>query len=234
METPVKTNEASIILLMFLVSVSIQVIFATLLSYEGGAWEYLPWPFHTIWAGAFIYGITKVVKYCGVSLQSSVGCVGFGAFFSCIFWAFVPSPLNLLERHYVGVNSRLNEDTHTTGRFDENTAYDHPIKKGFLYAIADPRVKADLVQRHTDNKYVGKQKFIFLQTGIAMGYDPDLLQEYTPAYGFWGRIGLFVTVGPVFLIESTINAFFTHFFLFFMLGAGFWLFDKWKNGPVNK
>lgn len=152
-----------------------------------------------------------------------------------IIWWFIPSSLKL-EPNYYGVESRVSLDSHESGRYDEKIEFDYSLKTGFLYNKYDQELIKELEDARTYNDYVGTVEFLFWQSGLACGFIPFGIREYNGGIGFYKRVELYFTIGPVVLLEILIKALYYNFMIVFLIQF-LWFVSKkehiwWYNQNV--
>lgn len=105
---------------------------------------------------------------------------------------------NLIEKNYIALYGITEEYVGETEK-----SIDHLTN---VYRINDKRVKTD--SNYLENKYgeAFEENFLFWQTAFAYGYEPKGIQDYKGTDSFSKNITLLLTVGPLFLLETFINA----------------------------
>jgi len=196
-------------------------LFRTLFHNEGTS-ILIPWTFHTLWEIAALAGIAYVVKKCGIRLETYFSVLMLGTFLIGIIWIFIPDSLKILEANYYGVESRISRETHGEGMYEDSVEYNFPLSLGFLYRKDDPELKSAFYEAKNQNEYIGTKGFLFWQTGLAYGFNPIRIGGYNGGHGFFNRIELFFTVGPMVIVESFIKGFASNFIIL-LIGQIIWL-----------
>lgn len=198
------------ILLTILGSIAIEIFFFLFGSCSSNKdmSDSIPWTFHTLWEIAALVLIFYIAKKIKISLQVYFYSLLLGSFLIGLIWIFIPG---IMYANYYGIKSRISEETHTEGRYDEQIEYDYPLSLGFLYAKHDPEFTRDFKEYESFNEYVDTEGFLFWQTGLASGYYPYNIPEYNGANTLFDKIELIFTIGPVVLVECTIKGLLTNF-----------------------
>lgn len=195
---------------------------------------FIPWTFHTAWELGFLALIAYLVKRCGTTFGNFIAGVLIIGIASMLLWSFLPQSFHILHARYFGVEYRRTMAKHDEGP-PAGWEYNESLNSGSLYNADDPRLNDDYKDRAKDNEYVGTGGFLFWQAGLAAGYDPSELEEYSrflePPPGKKGelllsRVELFFTVGPLVLAESTITAIFTDFPVFVIVICSYYIIKR--------
>lgn len=217
------------ILLTFLASFAIEVLrtFYSSASYDGSS--LVPWTFEWVWEIGFFVICFFILRRLQVYYGAAIVFLFVGLIFSSIAWSFYPKSYKFVEPNYYGVESRLNYDTHEEGRYDEQTVYDHKLSSGFLYKSNDPEIMSELNEEARNNEYAGTRGFMFWQTGLAYSFNPIRLKEYNGGKTFLNHLELYLTVGPIVLLECFLTGLYTNFISLIILQL-IWL--VWKKDFV--
>jgi hypothetical protein len=221
------TNKISgTVLLTFLTSFAIEV-FRTAYSssgYDGSS--LVPWTFEWVWEIAFFILCFLIIKRLQVNYGAVIGFFFVGIFVSSLVWDFYPKSYKVVTPNYYGIEARRTHDTHEEGEYGEQTVYDHELNAGFLYKANDPEIMNSLNEAALDNEYAGTRGFMFWQTGLAYGFIPDLLDEYNGGTTFLNHLELYVTVGPMVLLECLLTGLYTNFITLILLQL---IWSAWKR-----
>ena len=220
------------ILLTALASTLVQVgvvILSTLNTLSGNTSQHsIPLTFHTLWEVVFFVLCFHIARRIGLRAGAFFAGIILCGFISGIIWFLLPNSIELFPPRYYGLESRLTQDSHTDGRYDEYTEYDYPLSKEFLYKKDDPKLKASFSELSMENDFVGTKGFLFWQTGLANGYYPSRFLGHKWRKDIWSRLVLFFTVGPLVIIEAIIIGSSRHFPIF-MLFIILWNLIKKEN-----
>ncbi len=189
--------------------------------------ELVPWTYASFWLLAALAGSAYLLKNLKIDPQKYLYGLFFGCMLASIFLIFIPVDKWFITYRYSGVETRISNDTHTEGRFDELVVSDFPVTLGSLYEKSSLSLQRDLAESRRYNEYVSNREFIFWQTGLAYGYNPTFVGHYSGGDGFLNRIELIITAGPIVLIECFIKGFFK-FFIFLICFQIFW-YRKFKS-----
>lgn len=124
---------------------------------------------------------------------------------------------NILEKNYVatyGISDKYDSRNEDLVTFQNNT---------FVFKKDDLEIEQELVRLEELNGESNYKEFIFWQTAYSLGYKPKNIWEYSSSSSISKKLSLFLTVGPIFLIESLINAIFgaLNFFILPIIGLIF-------------
>jgi len=181
-----------------------------------------PWTFHIVWEVGAIYGIYRFIKWIGIRPMIFFPMLFVGALISIAFWIFVPNPIKIEGRYY-GVSADY-EPYYTED--DYGNEYTSVIDRGYLYHKDDPELQKELNNEETDGQ-ISTSGFLFWQTGMAEGYSPALLTEYSGGYSWMDKLELYFTIGPITLLELAIMGIHAEFVIFLLISI-YW-FIRYKQ-----
>lgn len=184
-----------------------------------------PWTFHWMWEIFVLIGFSFIIKRFQISIGKFAGITFFGLIVISVVWLFIPESIKVIKVNYYGVESRLTNETHEEGRYDEQVVNDFPLRLGFLYKADDPELLQEFVEKSNYNEYVATKGFLFWQTGLAYGFVPYRINEFNGGHTFLDHIELFFTVGPMVLVECLINSLYQYFFILLLIQV-VWLLIK--------
>ncbi len=150
--------------------------------------------------------------------------VAFGliAYFITVILSFITrfDKLEIITRNYIGTYG-VSEESSSSG---EGTITAH--KKTFVFNITDDRYKKEILELSENfNEGADSKKFIFWQTALANGFTPKYIKRYECCGNFSNHLELYLTVGPLAIIECLINSLTSAFLLLFLPLIGL-LFNK--------
>ena len=186
----------------------------------------IPWTFHTLWEISFVVIAAFAAERLGKKSDGFWAAVLLGGFISFFLSLIIPDSL-ILRPQYYGIKSRISMETQPSGRYDVER-YVTPLDKDFIYHKDDPELNQRLAELSEYCEYKGRRGFLFWQTGLADGYDPSLLDGYNGGKGFLSRVELFFTVGPLLIVEASLEGL-TRLFPILMLIVGVWYLAKKEN-----
>lgn len=183
--------------------------------------DQLPWTFYWIWLIFFFIGFSLILFRFKVSFNDFVSNMIGGILISSLFWVLVPNSFKFLTPNYYGIQSRIISRTHNEGVVNEQVVYDFPLEFGFLYRTGDSELLAQLNDSNMENDYVNARGFLFWQTGLAYGFLPNRLPEYTGK-----QLSLLFTVGPIFIAELFIRGIYANFLIILLVDVVLFIFRK--------
>lgn len=115
---------------------------------------------------------------------------------------------NSIEKNYVGIYGITTKYDYKT---DSEVFIDH---KTNVYNINDKRAKRAL--KRLENQYgdSSQEEFIFWQSAFANGFEPLYITNYKGTDSFGRMLTLFMTIGPLYLIETFIKIVMNSWILF--------------------
>lgn len=169
--------------------------------------------FASLWILTVIIAIAFILKKVGINYETfGAYCFIFGPFafsFGLIFSLLVGShKVSFLERNYIataGTTEELNSNEDGTNTYYTNT---------FVFNKNDNAAKTEIEK--LDEEYSegsSTTEFIFWQTALANGYEPKNINSYNCCENSSQKLELYLTVGPLTLVECLINAAPPAFFL---------------------
>lgn len=127
---------------------------------------------------------------------------------------------NIIDRNYVGTSGMKEEDNENdngTDTYYYNTFVFHKNDKSLTYEI----IKLD--EEYSEGS--SKEEFIFWQTALAKGFEPKNIPGYNCCGNFSQKKELYLTVGPLTILECLIKAITPAFLLLIIPLIGF-IFKK--------
>ncbi len=106
--------------------------------------------------------------------------------------------------NYAGVYTRSSGDTVTGGEYDQIEYYTSPALGNILYDASATNLDELYDRLSVDNELVGKESYLFWQTGLSQGYDPHNIPLYEEPVGIVQRLFFFFFIGIHVLLEVTI------------------------------
>lgn len=161
-----------------------------------------PKTLHTVWIVALVAVSFWLASKVGSPPGEFAPAAMLGLVIGGIAMLFMPDGWTRIDARYWGVESRLTSSSHEVGRYDEGSAYDCPLKLGYLHKPGCPVLKQDVAEEKALNEVVNTKGFLTWQSGVAQGY--TACYECLPLRydGFLGWLKLFLIVGPSLLVES--------------------------------
>lgn len=126
----------------------------------------------------------------------------------------------IIDRSYVGTSGTT--EIINTDRDGTNTHY----LNTFVFKKNDKLLNQELNKLDEEfSEGSTEEEFIFWQTALAKGFEPKNISEYDCCSGFKQKMYLYLTVGPITILESLIKATTPALFLLIIPLIGF-LFNK--------
>lgn len=116
------------------------------------------------------------------------------------FWHFAPNSFKLIEANYYAVSTasvnQVNEITFSSSH------------SGKLYYKNDQAIKDEItkLKGKSNETAFNIDSFLFWQSGLLFGHSPLKIDQYDGFTGFANKAKLFLTVGPLSLLESFLRA----------------------------
>jgi len=163
------------------------------------AWDWdLLWDLHLLWSIGFLV-ILYLVSWrllTAKELKGAKASVFILVFFGGFLAYVPPDTIPFIEHGYIGI-------------------YRYSWDKEYLWAVKGPagiQSRLDSLEKITMESFsdgeinagYGAQEFVFWQTGVAHGYDPELLFLKDLRYhkSFTQSLVFFLTIGPIALFET--------------------------------
>jgi len=201
------------VLLALLGAMTIEVFGTFYRSIMSDSHPLVPKTLHTLWEVGFIIGVVLLLRRFRILK---------GAFFvillvvmlaSSLLWSVLPDSWRMPEPRYLGIVTREGWSTHPGGAIGETEVYDFPLESGTLYRVDSRFIRTELAMARTRNAHVGLRPFLTWQSGLAEGFLPDYasVPEYRGPVSALSAVVLYITVGPVVLLEALIEGTVRHF-----------------------
>lgn len=169
--------------------------------------------FASLWILTVLIIIGFLLKRVGINPEAfGAYCFIFGPFafgFGLIFSFILGShKVSFLERNYIataGTTEEVNSNEDGTNTYYANT---------FVFNKSDNAAEIEI--ERLDKEYSegsSTKEFIFWQTALASGYEPKNINSYNCCGSSSQKLELYLTVGPLTLVECLINAAPPAFFL---------------------
>lgn len=214
MENLLKRNAVYLLLyysVFFLICFHVEVFY-----FEWGAfWNYKSNQIiiATIWILITFITIYLLLKKIGISPKSFFAhCVIFGSFIFTVglILSFIigSNRSYIIETKYIGTSGVIVEENYDGDGADtryENTYVFHKKDKAL------EREVAKLDEKYSDGS--STENFIFWQTALAKGFEPKNIRDYICCDDFSKKLELYLTVGPLTILECIIKAMYTAFLL---------------------
>jgi hypothetical protein len=162
--------------------------------------------FGTIWILIIFTIIFFILKKAGIDPKIFfVHCIIFGPFIflgGVIFSVFIgPNNINIINQNYVGT-SGVTESENANGD-GINTHYHNT----YVFHKKNKSLSKELDKLEEEfSEGSSKDEFIFWQTALAQGFEPKYIREYNCCEDFSQRLELYLTVGPLTIVECLIKA----------------------------
>lgn len=139
---------------------------------------------------------------------------------SSLIWLFIPRQYHMPSL-YAGVQTRLTLNEYQTSggslHRDDTFEYEHSLELEYVFAKNDPSFQRAIKDKAIWNEFVYYDSFIFWQTAMACGYNPERLKNYYGSNSIFGKLKLFLTVGPISIIECFIRGVYYDFLIFVLV-----------------
>lgn len=181
--------------------------------------------FTTVWILIVFTVLYFILKKAGIDPKAfGVHCILFGSFIfvgGLMFSLAVGShKTNIIDRNYVGTSGTTEEENANgdgTDTYYHNTYVFHKKDKSLTHEINK------LDEEFSEGS--SKEEFIFWQTALAKGFEPKNIRGYNCCEDFSQKLELYLTVGPLTIVECLIKATTPAFLLLIIPLIGF-LFKK--------
>jgi len=162
--------------------------------------------FVTAWILIVVIDLYFILKKAGIDPKSfGVHCILFGPFIfigGLMFSLAVGSyKSNIIGRNYIGTSGTSEEENLNgdgTNTYYHNTYVFHKKDKSLNHEIDK------LDEEFSDGS--STEEFIFWQTALAKGFEPKNIRGYNCCEGFSQKLELYLTVGPLTIVECLIKA----------------------------
>lgn len=190
-----------------------------------------PCSFHTLWELGALVAVGRVVLASQIDWRRALKATSLAFVVSLVVIVSLPKAQRAPESRFVGV--LYSEDG---GEPDEYQPEGVPWQIGRLYRKDTSQFTREWERLSSMHEYVSQKGFLFWQTGLAHGFNPDAnsIPEYREPESVLDSLQMAVSHGPLVVVERMIRA--TYFWILGLVAVqvGFYAIRKrhvwWDSG----
>jgi hypothetical protein len=191
-----------------------------------------PWTLSGVWVAVAFYAVFRLMRIFKIPTHM------WGFCHAVCLWVIIPWMLlmgfsgiqgpEIVQAQYFAVNNIGIRDREAPEHLNgaNLTPPDTSIYKGRIYQLDSVKFRNDeeILSKH--GWYISGERFVFWQTAVAWGYDPDTIDKYGLDSTFAKKLELFATVGPLVAIEAALRGLEIVFIPVLLMLVAFYLTTK--------